>query len=166
MFDTTLFIVLTVLFSGSVANTFLEYIDEEYGVSDLSWTIITYLFLIIPFGIHKYAKKYKDCKKRNFVENMMESFKSAAKTVAIVDLLTILIGFIPIVGTFVGLVEYIPYIGSTSVWLVCYFIYKIINWFFNKISKPNPCSDISIFMSLTFTGFSIGKVFIEDLIPF
>ena len=66
MFDTILFLVLSVIFSGTLADLFLNYLDEAYGVSTFVWYFVTYLFVMLPMGFHKYARDSSKCKQKNF----------------------------------------------------------------------------------------------------
>ena len=166
MFDTVLFLVLSVIFSGTLADMFLEFLDEKYGVSTFVWYFVTYLFVMLPVGIYKYASDSSKCKKNIFFTNMIQAIKSAAITVGIVDILSIVVGFIPVVGNIISVIEYIPLIGTPAVWLACYFIYYGVTKFFSLFAKDAHCTNIGLTAPLVFSGISLSKSFILDFLPF
>lgn len=167
MFDTVFFLVLSVIFSGTLSDLFLNYLDEEYGVSTFVWYFVTYLFTMLPMGIYKYASDSSKCKQKNFINNIIQAIKSAAITVGMVDILSVVISFIPIVGTIVSILEFIPLIGTPVVWLGCYFIYYCITHIFSLIFEKNIyCSNIGLTSPLIFSFISIFKSYILDFLPY
>ena len=97
---------------------------------------------------------------------MIQAVKSAAITVGIVDILSFVVGFIPIVGNVVSVLEYIPLIGTPAVWLACYFIYFGITEFFSLFAKNKHCTNIGLTAPLIFGSISVFKSFILDFLPF
>mgnify|MGYP001247497596 CR=1 FL=1 len=172
MFDTVFFLVLSVIFSGTLSDFFLNYLDKKYGISTFMWYFVTYLFVMLPMGIYKYANDSSKCKQKKdsrneYISNIIQAIKSAAITVGMVDILSFIIRFIPIVGNIVSILEFIPLIGTPSVWLGCYFIYYCITHIFSLLfMKKIYCSNIGLTSPLIFSFISIFKSFILDFLPY
>lgn len=135
MFDISFITVMIVLSSKYVADMVLTYFDDMYGVNTIMWILISHLFLLLPLSIEEYIKKYKNCKSKNILENILDSIKSTSKTIVATDMMAFIIGFIPFVGIVVSILEFVPFIGQGLVWLFCYFVYRKINDIIRLLGK-------------------------------
>ena len=166
MLDKTFFLVFSVILSGTMSNLFLNYMDSKYNIGNFTRYFVTYLFVMVPMSLHLYAKNTSKCKKKNFISNGIEALKSATVTVGIVDILSFIIRFIPIIGTIHSLIEYIPLFGIPSVWLTSYFIYTNIMNLIKIFKKKNNCSNTSSVKVLVFMTVSLVKSLLYNIIPF
>ena len=164
MYDTILFLVLSVLFSSTVSNLFLDFLDEQYGVNTFIWYFITYISIMLPVSIFKYNSSSSKCKKRDSFNNMIQALKDTAVTVGIVDILSLVIIFIPVIGSMVDVIEYVPLIGTSIVWLGCFFLYHYSTKFFTLFIKNKYCGNIDTATSLIFSFVSILKPFISNFL--
>lgn len=166
MFDKLQFVVVSVLMSGFVAERFLYFMDDRYGVSTFTWLFITYLFMLFPFIIHEFAKIQPRCRNKPFYKNMIQAMRNAAWTVGTVDVFSFASGFIPVVGTILSIVGFFPLIGTPAIWLANYAIYKILSKLFNFVKKKNYCKDTDNKYALMAVGASIGLAVIYEYLPF
>lgn len=166
MFDKIQFVVISVLLSGFIAERFLYWMDDMYGVGTFMWVLITYLFMLAPFIVHEYAKISPRCKNKPFYTNLIQAWRNASWTVGTVDVFAFASGFIPIVGTIISIVGFIPLVGTPAVWLANYAVYKILSKLFSFIKKKNYCKDTDNKYALMASGASLSMAFIGEILPF
>jgi hypothetical protein len=119
----------------------LGIIEDNYEFGKISTFLLYTTFNLIPILILNYVEINKKCKdSKTFLKLEKTLYKSLIKLGG-TEIFKMIVGFIPILGKILSLLEFIPYVNK-FLSVMYYFIFAGIVNLFNKADK-NYCNKIS-----------------------
>jgi hypothetical protein len=126
------FIIVTLLFRAMAS-----FISDQM---DAPWSIIfkftlNLIGVMLPFIIRIYAPLCSLCRSnlKSGIDVILKIFSSGAMSMMIIEILMLVVGFIPFIGSIPGLLEMVPFIGS----ILVYALYFIPLYIYNNIRREN-----------------------------